>query len=798
MPVARVRLALVLSSAAAIGLELALMRALSLRFWHHLAHMVVAVALVGFGASGTALTFLRKGIAARPREWLWRLGLLFALSIVLVPRVAGVVPLNVHFLAWNIGEAGNVLLIELALFVPFLLVGGIVGIALTDAPERLGGHYAANLVGSGLGAVLTLAAMHALGTGGLFTMLALAAWVGGAALVPCRRATAAGAAAVTLLAVLASAVLAPWQPSLSQYKTLSLLMDMPGTSVLHRVEGPLGRIDVVAGPSVRHAPGLSLQYSGPVPPHVLMVTDGDGATAVYDCARREDWEFVDWTTAAAAWHLVRGRRALVVGAGGGSDIGLALYHGSTEIVALEMNPQVIGLMTGPLRDRGGAVYLAEHVQVVNQEARGYLAGTVPRFDIMQVPALDAFGASGAGLYATQESYLYTVEAFGRMLDRLAEGGVLSITRWARTPPRDELRTLDMAARALRSRGRDPATHLAMIRSWAAVTLLAFDKPLTPEQAADLRFFCERRGFDLCWLPGLDAAEANRWHVLDRPRYFEAARALLGPDREAFIDGYLFDIRPATDDRPYFFRSFRWRGLAALREAAGGSAPAFIEMGYLMSVAAFGQAALAAVALIALPLLVRVRSLRAARRRAAVLGYFLLLGVGFMLLEMGLLQKLILYLAHPIYSAAAVIAGFLVFGGLGSQTSGLWRARPRRVAGCAAAAVVLVALVYCFALDGWLGLTQAQGTSVRFLVACATIAPLAFAMGHMFPLGLRQVGAAQPALVPWAWAINGVASVVAAAGAPLLAAETGFRWVILTAVLCYALAGVVFRWQTSES
>lgn len=798
MSAGRIRLALALSSAAAIGLELALMRALSLRFWHHLAHMVVAVALVGFGASGTALALLRKRVAARPQKWLWPLGLLFALSIVLVLRVVDAIPLNVHFLAWNMHEAGNVLLIELALFVPFLLIGGIVGVALTDAPDRLGGHYAASLIGSGLGAVLTLAAMHAAGTGGLFTVLALMAWAGGAALVPWRRPGAAGAAVAALLIVVASAALAPWEPSLSQYKTLSLLLDMPGTSVLQSVEGPLGRIDVVAGPAVRHAPGLSLQYTDPVPPHVLMTTDGDAATAVYECSRCEDWEFADWTTGAAAWHLVRGRRALIVGAGGGSDIGLALYHKADEVVALEMNPQVIGLMAGPLRDRGGEVYFAEQVRIVNREARGYLVGGGPRFDIIQVPPLDAFGASGAGLYATHESYLYTVEAFERMLDCLMEGGVVSITRWARTPPRDELRVLDMAAQALRLRGRDPATHLAMIRSWATATVFVLDKPLTTEQAAVLRAFCEQRGFDLCWLPGLDVSETNRWHVLDRPRYFEAAQALLGPNRGAFIQDYLFDIRPATDDRPYFFRTFRWRGLAALRKAAGGSTPAFFEMGYLMSVAAFGQAALAAVVLIALPLVMRMRSVRAVRSWAAVLGYFFLLGVGFMLLEMGLLQKFILYLAHPIYSAAAVIAGFLVFGGLGSQMSVLWRAKPRRVAGCAAAAVVLMALVYAFALDGWLGLTQAHGVAVRFFVACATIAPLAFAMGHMFPLGLRLVGSKQPALVPWAWAINGVASVAAAAGTPLLAAETGFRWVILVAVFCYVLAGVIFRWQMTDS
>jgi hypothetical protein len=222
-------------------------------------------------------------------------------------------------------------------------------------------------------------------------------------------------------------------------------------------------------------------------------------------------------------------------------------------------------------------------------------------------------------------------------------------------------------------------------------------------------------------------------------------------------------------------------------------PAFLELGTLMSIAALAQGVAAGVVLILVPLAVRVRWLARARRRTAVLGYFLLLGLGFMLLEIGCLQKLILYLAHPIYSAAVVIAGFLVFSGLGSLASSRWGPRPRRALPAAAAVVALLAVVLFFVLDDWLAWSQGWPLAARFAVACATIAPLAFAMGHLFPVGLRQVGLSEPGLVPWAWAVNGFASVVAAVGTPLLAAEVGFSRVVLAAVLCYALAGIVSRW-----
>ena len=156
MPVLRIRLAIAIVSMATIGLELALMRALSLRFWSHFAYMVISVALLGFGASGTALTLLRRRILVRPRAWLAGLTLLFSLSILLLPRAAGRVPLDVHFLAWSFAELGHVLVVELLMFVVFFLAGAVVGIALMDSPDRINGHYAANLAGSGLGAVLAV------------------------------------------------------------------------------------------------------------------------------------------------------------------------------------------------------------------------------------------------------------------------------------------------------------------------------------------------------------------------------------------------------------------------------------------------------------------------------------------------------------------------------------------------------------------------------------------------------------------------------------------------------------------
>jgi len=501
---------------------------------------------------------------------------------------------------------------------------------------------------------------------------------------------------------------------------------------------------------------------------------------------------MDYTTSALAYHLAERPDVLIIGAGGGSDIGLALYHKSRQIVALEMNPQVIDLMTGPLASRGGRVYNAPGVTVLPAEARGYLASPGRTFDVIQLSAAGAFGASGAGLTAAQESYLHTVEAIEAMIDRLSDRGLVCITTRARRPPRDGLRVFDTAIAALKSKGMAPAEHLVMIRGMYTVTTVISRRRVGGALARAVRAFSKRRGFDLCFLPGLKAPSSQPYNELHRPYYFEGTGALLSADRHEYLDDYLFRVAATTDDRPYFFHFFKWRSLGIIARQLGQRSRNYVQVGYLMLLAALVQAAVAGAVLILLPLALRAGTLRATKGKAVAMGYFLMLGAGFMLLEMGLLQKLILYLAHPIYSAAAVISGFLIFAGVGSQISRLWPGGDRRVITVAGIVTICLACLLLVGLDAWLALTQAQPVWVRFMLAVATIAPLAAAMGHMFPTALRRIGQSSPVLVPWAWAVNGFASVSATVAAPLLAIHFGFSRLVLVAIACYALATLLGR------
>lgn len=527
----------------------------------------------------------------------------------------------------------------------------------------------------------------------------------------------------------------------------------------------------------------------------MLLTDGDQPSPIFDCHTNKDREFLDYTTSAAAYHVRNSPQVLIVGAGGGADINQALANNASGILALEMNGQLIDLLRGPLAEHGGRVYSHSGVTIVNQEARAFMTNTLRVFDMIQVSLVDSFGLAGAGLQSGQEAYLFTVESFGSMLNRLNDRGILSISRWTELPPRESLKIFDTMVQAFRAMNLPPEKHVAMIRSWATVTVMGFRAPITAEEVEKIRSFCSDRGFDICFLPGPTATETNRFHRLDRPWYAEAANALPGPAREAFLADYPFQIAAATDDRPFFYHVLRLSALPVLHRQLQERVRSFIELGSIMNLFGLLQAIALSAGLIILPLLIWRRTSTLSCWDLSALTYFLFLGVGFMFLEMGFLQKLGLYLGQPVYSAAAVISGFLLFSGIGSLLCEKWSSPPRTVGLAAAALIVMVTGVYLALLDFFLTSTQGFSIQARFVLAAAAIAPLAIPLGHLFPLGFGLVIRKSAQMAPWAWGVNGFSSVIATTAVPLVAMQAGFKAILLIGMICYAIAGLFWHFQT---
>ena len=827
-------LALSLLSAAALGYEILLMRLFSIILWHHFAYMMISVALLGYGAAGAMVALAQRWLAPRFAAVFAGGAILFGVSAVASFALAQRVAFNPLEILWDPQQPLRLLLIYLLLFVPFFCAATSVCLTFTRFNDQIPRIYSFDIVGAGSGSLAIIVALFALAP---LDALRLLGGVGLAAAalacIECRwhrhwlPVLLLGAAAI-----LPASLPRDWialRPS--EYKELSQTLRIKDAHVIAESSSPLGLITVVESPLIpfRHAPGLSLNATMEPPPQLGVFTDGDGLSALnrYD-GQREPLSYLDYLTSALPYHLLEHPRVLVLGSGAGADVLQALYHQASAIDAVELNPQVIDAVQGRFADFSGKPYSAPNVRVFTGEARSFIAGRGERYDLIQVALLDSFSASSAGLYALSESYLYTVQAFQDYLRHLNPGGMLAITRWVTLPPRDILKLFATGMVAMEGAGvAQPSRRLVLIRGWKTTTLLVKNGEFSGAEIVALRGFCRARSFDVGYYPGMQASEANRYNVLEKPYFFEAAQALLSPDRDKFWARYKFDIRPTTDDKPYFFHFFKWRSLPELLALKEQGGLPLLEWGYPVLIATLLQATLAALILILFPLWMIRRRQRLAHssppsttttilvgnatasaalsgRRVAI--YFLAIGFGFMFVEIAFIQKFILFLGHPLYAVAVVLCAFLSFAGLGSRYSqrlqgggphlpspapgSRWNRGRRSLLARAVFAISLISLLYLAILPTLFRLLISLPDPAKIAVSALLVAPLAFAMGMPFPLGLGRVADSAEALVPWAWGINACASVVAAVLATVLAIHLGFTAVVVIALLLYVAAAAV--------
>ena len=519
------------------------MRLYAIVGWHHFAYMMISIALLGFGASGTALTLLGGRLARRFSIIFAGCAALFALWSIASVALALRLPFNPLAIVWERGQLLWLGLAYITLLPPFFFGASALGLTFTRFPQAIGRLYACDLIGAGLGALgvvgllfvltpeATLRCIAALG----LAAAALALWAPG-------RAPRLGTLGLGAAAVLVALWLPPgWtalRPHISEYKGLPMALSAPDARIVDERSSPLGLIDVVESPAIpfRHAPGLSLNNLMEPPEQRGVFTDADALSAI----TRFDGDtaplgYLDYTTSAAPYHLLPAPKTLVLGAGAGEQVLLAILHGAPEIDAVELNPQIVALLRQDYADFAGGIYDRPEVEVRIDEARSAVRRSSERYDLIQIPLLYSFGAAAAGTQSLHENYTYTVEAITDYLAALEPGGLLSVTLWLKLPPRDSVKLFATAVEALRRNGvAEPGARLAMIRSWNTATILVKNGAFEPQEIAALRAFATARSFDIAWAPGLRSAETNRFNILERPYLYEAATALLGPDPQTFL------------------------------------------------------------------------------------------------------------------------------------------------------------------------------------------------------------------------------------------------------------------------
>ncbi|SEM66913.1 Spermine/spermidine synthase [Syntrophus gentianae] len=785
-------IAIGLLSACVLAYEVLLTRLFSIALWHHFAYMIISAAMLGYGASGTALTLLKDRITRHSGAVY--VGAAAALAVLMPSAflLAQQIPFNPLELLWDPTQPARLLAVYLLMMLPFFCGGLGIGLVFALCGAQASRIYAFDILGAGVGSLGVIGILFLVPPPRVLTSLAALAFLA-AAIAVCELRLRQKWPAVLFLVLAVVAVAMPGIPvNRSPYKDLSQMLNIVGARVVEERSSPLGMVTVVENSWVplRYAPGMSLNATNEPPPQLGVFVDGNGPSALarFD-GNLAPLEYLDQLTSALPYAVLKQPRVLVLGAGAGSDVLQALFYGSTEIDAVELDGNVIDLVRRRFRDYAGNLYDRPGVTVYEAEARGFVSASRKHYDLIQVALLDSFGTASAGLYGLSESYLYTVEALQAYLNRLAPGGELAITRWLTLPPRDALKLFATAVSALEKNGvSDPARRLVMIRGWKTVTLLVKNGDFSAKEITAIKVFCRARSFDLAWCPGMRPEEANRYNQLAQPYFYEGAVALLGPARDAFIDSYKFYLEPATDDRPYFFRFFQWDAageLFALREQGGMP---LLDWSYPLLAATLLQALLASGLLILAPL-----ALSRCRRTLPgmpVALYFLGIGLAFMFVEIAFIQKFVLFLSHPLYAVAVTLCAFLAFAALGSWLAGRSSATnkvPRAVMAMAALALFYLAVlpVLFQALIHW-------PDPAKIVLSALLIAPLAMCMGVPFPTGMARLADRREEAIPWAWAINGFASVVGAVLATLLAISLGFAAVILLAVLIYAMVCLAER------
>ena len=487
------------------------------------------------------------------------------------------------------------------------------------------------------------------------------------------------------------------------------------------------------------------------------------------------------------------QRDLILNPGSGSQILAALYHSSTHIQGVESHPDIVKLLRGPLRSFSQNIYNQQpHITVDIASPREFIASGLSKYDLIQLGLIGSWGGMEGGIYATGENYIYTIEAFQEYFEYLKPQGILSASAWLSSPPRTFLKLLALSVETLDTKGRgDISRSIVAIRSWATGTVLMKKGEFSFAELIKIKDFCKRRAFDVVYYPGIDQGEINQYSILEKPVYYESICSMLRRDtRDKFYEHYVFNIKPPTDDRPYFFHFFRLSALFYLLKTLGREWIPFVEWGYVILWGTLVQALIVAPLFIFLPLIfIRNKERLSSLEKGKIFSYFSLLGLAFMFIEMCYIQKFIFLLTHPIFALALVLFTLMFFSGIGSLLSSRISKKNRWIPFIG---ILFFSCIYVIFLDGLLKIFLPFPFLLKCIVVVILLAPLALFMGMPFPIGLQIVSDKVSSYIPWVWGINGVASVIAPVLGSLLSVCLGFRIVIGISLLLYGVAGWIIH------
>lgn len=786
-----------LTAAVTLFVQVLAHRMVSAKLLNNFAFLVISLSMLGFALSGVVLSRYRDRLLEDRDESVVTSAAAFVLSLlgasVLFYRLeAGQQAFAYgHDFALQIGQW---LPLALPWTIPFAFCGLILGLLLSDVRLPTGRIYFADLVGSAVGAFVVIVAIRSLGVEWSLVAGAAVMLIFTALLAPPRTRLARAA---VLVAGVATLVVGVQKDSLFEmrYPENSPLWHIQQLPEPYGIEyiawDPVTRIEISRNQPPDHekdfAPSLIGTNREFHQRFRRMLTQNNHAfthAVEYD-GRPASLEGIEETVYAAAYHAssVEAPEVLVIGVGGGFDVLTALHFEPNIVTGVEVNEATIDVLTRVYRDYFAPWVEDPRVNLVAAEGRHFLATHEGPWDVIQLSGVDSYSGTPGAAHVFSEAYIYTAEAFDLYLSRLSPDGIMNMMRVDSHPvPRDMLRALATAVGALRRAGvEQPSRHVVTLTEVSGnyTALLMKKTPFTAEEIGRLEEWAETNPLLLLSAgPGLNGAQANQYQMF-------LARADQGEETR-YLAQYPLNVWPVGDDRPFYFKSSYWSHVFSSDPLLHQFSPPVMEYTLLMLLVVVGVAAVVCVYVPLRFLAARGRHVQGAARYGV---FFAALGLGYLAVEVALLQKFGLFLGHPNFALSVVLASLLFTTGLGSlMAEGLLRrVGTLRVMSYILAGVILVEyLVILPWLPGLIGLPFAARVLVVFLL----VAPLGLCLGTFFPTALDRLKPDSAEYVPWAWGINGIFSVLA----PVLSVGISMTWgigaLLLSAIPIYLVAGLV--------
>ncbi len=769
--------------------EVLLTRIFSVTMWYHFAFVAVSVALFGMTVGALLVYLLPDRFPAdKAKERLSLFALLFSIAIVASFLAQLAIPFDPK---WTLKGVCTVGLFYLVTSVPFVFSGVCVCLALTRFSGQVSKLYGADLIGAALGAFGLLWLLNFLDGPSAVVAIAsfcclggvLFAYDGGARIT---MGLAAGTAALLLAFAVGNSIA---QRNHSPLLRLVWVKGQQEGSALYEKWNSFSRIriegDLDAPPMRPNFGALSPTFPDDFRVRQLAMTiDASAGTILtnYDGDPRT-LEYTKYQAVNVAHYIRRDADVLVVGVGGGADVLSALGFDQHSVTGVEINGDILDAINNVYGDFTGHLDRDPRVRFVNDEARSYVARSQEKFDIIQITFIDTWAATAAGAFALSENSLYTVEAWHTFLDHLKPGGLLTVSRWyVLNHPLEGYRLATLAAQVLRERGvEDPRQHVFLVvgpatPSVGVGTMLVSPEPLTTGDLATLSRVAREMAFDVALTP----LETND------PTYdaiFEAE------DLDAYAAAYPFDISPPTDDRPFFFQMVRpqsvLNGVSPLEDYLAR------PMRVLLSLT---------IAVLVLTLLSIVLPLALTTKRSALKGmtpffvFFAGIGLGFLLVEISQLQRLIIFLGHPSYALSVVLFSLLLSSGIGSlATQRLGNPRMRLSTLWPFVPLIMLLIAFGFATPLAIDRLNSATTPVRIFAATVMLVPIGLLMGMPFPIGMKMASRRPEAPTAFLWGINGATSVCASVVAVFIALSWGISSAFWAGTLCYFTAFVALAY-----